>query len=223
MDNQLQKNSIPERTLLKNLAVALTTGNEMRVALIDKVAVNMELRKYKTPDGGINYPAIFNIPISDRIPAMAERDLGGTINLVAVALKLAMESMNLKRPMTNSQIIDLAEAVVDGAGEGDKISMEDLMLFLQKLTRGEYPDLYEGIDHPKFFSRFNVFRDERWEAGKKIKEDKDLEFKSLGPTRQIESTNPLDIHLSEMSNKVQQLKDELKEQKNINKRLREDF
>lgn len=188
------------------------------------MAVNLELRKYKTDSGSLNYPALFDIPVSERLPAMAKRDLKATINVITVALTLTMEAINISRPMSSSQVVDLAEVIVDSFKANDNISMEDFMLFLQKLTRGEYPELYEGMDQVKFMSRFDTFRDERWEAGRLIYEERHKMYKEMGDSRRvIESTNPLDIHAAEMSNKIQALKDQLKEQKDINKRLREDF
>jgi len=156
---------------------------------------------------------------------MAKNDLGGTIKLVTVAVTLAMESLNLVRPMTNSQIVDLAEAIVDSLNEGDNLALEDLMLFLQKLTRGEYPELYEGIDQAKFMNRLSKYRDERFEAAMENYYARHQQYKEMGDSRRERSVsdNPLDVHLHEMSNKVQDLKDQLKEQKDINKRLQEDF
>lgn len=192
--------------------------------MVDKYALNLELRKYK--DGArINYPALFQIPASERLPAMAKKDPGKTIKLVAVAITLAMEAINVARPMTSHQIVDLAEVVVDSLSDGDSIALEDFMLFLQKLTRGEYSELYEGIDQVKFMARLDQYRDERWNAARDAYYEKHEQYKEMGDKRRVNenSTNPLDMHLSDMTQKVAQLKDQLKEQKDINKRLREDF
>lgn len=224
MENQVQKNDSQEKGLIRNLQVALTkTGISSK--LVDKYAVNLELRKFKDDNGRPNYPALFNIPVSERLPAMAKKDIGGTIKIVTVAITLAMEAFNVARPMTNSQIVDLAEVVVDSLNQGDNLSLEDFMLYLQKLTRGEYPELYEGIDQIKFMARFDKYRDERWEESRRLYYEKHEQYKEMGDKRRVrESTdNPLDVHLSSMTSKVEQLKDELREQKNLNKRLREDF
>jgi len=209
---------------MKNLALAIT-NNGISTKLVDKFKVNLELRKYKTIGGHVNYPALFNIPTEERLPALAKKDVGNTVKIITVAITLAMEALNVARPMTSKQIVDLAEVVVDSLGDGDNISLEDFMLFLQKLTRGEYPELYEGIDQIKFMARLNKYRDERWEEAQRIYYEKHDQYKEMGDSRRVKenSDNPLDIHLSQMSTKVQSLKDQLKEQKDINKRIREDF
>lgn len=160
------------------------------VSGIDKFGIGLELKKFKEGNS-INYPALFAIPTDQRIAAMAKKDLGQTITIIAVAITLAMETMNVKRGMNNFQILDLAEAIVDEA-ESDQLSIEDLLLFFQKLTRGEYPDLYEGVDQAKILSRFSDYRDERWEAGIKIRDAKVAEYKELGGVNTFERENPKD-------------------------------
>jgi hypothetical protein len=199
-----------------------TTGNEtINVSKIDKVGVNIELRKFKNENGSINYPSLFNIPISERIPAMAKMDLRGTISIISVALTLAMETINVSRKMNSSQIVDLAETIVDTAAGGDIISLEDLMLFLQKLTRGEYKDFYEGIDQVKFMVRFNEYRDERFSEAVRLKEEKHEEFKRLGDDNSFERNNrtsPFGEEALKYRQKIQERKDEvalLKRENNI--------
>lgn len=182
--------------------------------------INLELKKFKHINGAVNYREIFLIPKDNRIAAMAVRNIAETIQTITVALTLCFETMNLSRAMSAFQILDLAEAIVDEA-ESDSLSLEDLMLFLQKLTRGEYPGLYEGIDIPKFMERFGKYRDERWAAGIKIRDEKELEYKQLGYVERTGTKDTaLDEHLSSFTTKLSKMKDELHEQKNENKRLR---
>ncbi len=113
--------------------------------------------------------------------------------------------------------LDITEAVVDEAGS-DNLSVEDLMLFLQKLTRGEYPEMFEGIDQAKFMSRFNTYRDERWDAWIAIRDAKVEEYKRLGDSNNFERTNPKDastlgLQLEHYKQKVQERGDERKSRK----------
>lgn len=191
------------------------------VKKVDKFGIQLELKKYKTETGAVNFPALFKIPKDERIAAMAERDLEGTMKTITVAITLALETMNLSRPMQPFQILDLAEAVVDSAGEEDKPSLPDFMLFLQKLTRGEYPGLYEGIDIPKFMERWNKYRDERWQAGIDLRDNQHEYYKSLGGSREVRKLDSFDAMLFEYSNKLQAKKDEVEALKAENKRLRQ--
>jgi hypothetical protein len=197
----------------------MPTGG-LDVQRVDKFGIQLELKKFKTERGDINYPVLFSIPKDERIAAMAEKDLEGTMKTITVAITLALETMNLSRPMQSFQILDLAEAVVDSAGEEDKPSLPDFMLFLQKLTRGEYPGLYEGIDIPKFMERWNKYRDERWEAGIELRDKQHEYYKSLGGSREAKKMDSFDSMLFEYSNKLQAKKDEVEALKAENKRLR---
>lgn len=183
------------------------------LAVVDKFKISSELKKFKTETGGINFPAVFSIPKEERIVAMSEKDFAGTVKTISVAIALSLETMNLKRPMTNSQIFDLAETIIDDAGS-DNLSLEDLMLFLQKMVRGEYAEVYESMDVPKFMKRFGEYRDFRWNEGIKIRDEKDQYFKLLGETKRAEQTSTaFGEYLSNFTTKIQTLKDEIIELK----------
>jgi hypothetical protein len=212
----------PENQLAQNLSAAITQEGGIDIRKVDNLSINLQLRKYKNPNGTPNFPALFEIPKENRIAAMATRDLGGTIQLIAAALTLAFEKMNLARPMTAFQVLDLAEEVVDSAAESDAVALEDLVLFLQKLVRGEYGPMYEGMDIPKFMERFGKYRDERYDEAVRIRDEKHLEYKSLGDTNRSSQVNPLADHLASFAGKIGALKDQLRDKNDEIKRLRED-
>lgn len=196
-----------------NLKGAIITTGNFDLTKVDQLQLNIDLRKFKNEAGGIVYAKIFDIPVKDRLHEMSKQNLELTVNIVAVALTVAFEKMNLSRKPTNAQVVDLAEEIVESSYEKDRISLEDLMLFLQKLTRGQYAELYEGIDSVKFFARFDQYRDERWEAAKQIRDKKDEEYKSLGDDNWYERNNiksPLREALSEVTQKLQEQKDEIR-------------
>lgn len=208
------------RGLWQSLIEGTTPSGNIDAQRVNKFGIMQELKKFKLPTGGINYPALFEIPVEDRIPAMAKKDLAGTIKAITVALTVALETMNLSRPMNAIQILDLAEVIVDDADNGDNISLEDLLLFLQKLTRGEYPDLYEGFDQVKFMSRFNQYRDQRWEIAGTMKYNQHLSLKGLGPAREGKPTELGEL-MADYTNKIGAMKDEIMEKKAENNRLRD--
>lgn len=203
--------------MLTYLAAGITKEGKIDTAPIDRLGISIELKKYKDEFGGANFRELINIPVENRIPAMAEKDMRGTVTTLAVAITMSQEAMNLKRPMTAIQIVDLAEAIVDDAG-GDKLSFEDALLFLQKLVRGEYGGLYESLDSIKFMDLFSKYRDERWQAGIKIRDEKDEYYKNLGPSRDNKKMTAFDSMLSEYATKIQAKNDEIKELKEERKR-----
>jgi hypothetical protein len=130
--------------------------------------------------------------------------------------------MNLRRGMNEMQILALSELIIETSHE-DNLSLEDVLLFLKNMIQGKYETSYESMDIPKFMKIFEVYRQERYEAIQEYRYNRHLEHRALGNPQRKKSDDPLDIHLMEMSTKIQSLKDELKEQKDINKRLKEDF
>lgn len=149
---------------------ALKAGNKQEITLA--------LRGYKLPNGTINFPALFAIPTNSRLPYLAENNLSEILPIVTGGLTLAFETMNLVRGMNNSQIIDLAETLLDSSFE-DNLALEDLMLFLQKLTRGEYGKLYESMDIPKFMEMFEVYREERFQESKNLREEQAVQYNAV--------------------------------------------
>jgi len=180
------------------------------------------LKQYKLPNGASNYPELFRIPTWERLPALAQLDLT-RLNLILIKeLTLCFETMNLRRGMNEMQILSLSELIIETSYE-DNLSIEDILLFLRNMIQGKYETSYESMDIPKFMKLLEIYRQERYEAIQDYRYNHHLENKALGNPQRKQSNDPLDIHLMEMSTKIQSLKDDLKEQKDINKRLKEDF
>ena len=136
----------------------------------NRQGVNLILKEYKTPSGQVNYPSLFKIPSDSRLPAMAKSDIKRTAAIVGVGLTSALEFMNLVRPMNATQIMDLVDAIIE-TSEEDHLSLEDLMLFLQQLVRGEFGKLYESLDIPKFMTMFEQYREDRFQSLRNIRDE----------------------------------------------------
>lgn len=178
----------------------------------DKMGLNIALREYKSNKGVIMFDKVLSIPREQRLPQMAENNFPDTIMVVTAALTLAFESMNLKRGMSANQTIDLAEQIVDSANE-DWLALEDLMLFLQGLVRGEYGSNYESMDIPKFMEKFDIFRDTRHKAYTQIKEEQHCQYKVMGDTGRSNVANPLEEHFAKMGETMSNLKSKIADQK----------
>lgn len=144
----------------------------------DKQELLLALREYKQPNGIVNYPALFEIKAEDRLPELAKKDFKQIVSIVVAGLTLSFEAMNLSRSMNDNQIIDLAETILDSSNE-DNLALEDVMLFLQKLTRGEYGKLYESMDIPKFMEFFEKYREERYQAANNLRYEQNIQHKAL--------------------------------------------
>lgn len=144
----------------------------------DKININQIIKAYKNIDGTPNFPSLFAIKRENRLPVLYEQNPARIASIVAAGLTMAMESMNLSRPMNAAQLMDLADTILDSSEE-DNLSLEDLMLFLQKLTRGEYGKLYESMDIPKFMELFEIYREQRFQALRAIQHEQAIQYKAL--------------------------------------------
>jgi hypothetical protein len=195
-----------------NLISAITQADKQQISVI--------LRSYKFDNGAVNYPAVLSIPQESRIPELAKKDFQGTIAAIGAALTIAVESMNLVRGLNASQIWDLAEAIIDTSNE-DRLSLEDFMLFLQKMTRGEYGKLYESMDIPKFMELFEKYREERWQELNKIKLDRHSQHKGSGISEKSSTRDPLDEHFYGMAGRLSELNEQLKSSRKENRKLKD--
>lgn len=176
----------------------------------NKQQVNLVLREFKLQNGAPNFIKLFDIPNSSRIRDLAKINYEDTSDLVVAGITLAMENMNLKRGLTASQINDLAEEIIDTSSD-DNLAMEDLILFLQALTRGKYGELYESMDIIKFMGLFEKYREDRWQEWVRFKEDQHAQYKALGdPGRSEGKLSALDEHLASYTQKLQAKNDEIK-------------
>ena len=151
---------------------ALKGANSLEVA--------KNIKQYKLQNGATNYLEVLKIPMEDRILGLVEAVGFETLykNIVA-AITVAMEGLNISKPMTTNQIMELADAIIDTAGE-DALSLEDLILFLQKLVRGETGETYSRMDIPTFLKMFEKHRQQRHSALKNYEYEQSVYFKSLG-------------------------------------------
>jgi len=188
----------------------------------DKAGISVILREFKTNQGIVKYEKVLAIPTVERIPALAQKDFHKMITIISAALTLAFEGMNLKRGMNALQVVDLAEAIIDTAGE-DNLAMEDLMLFLQKLVRGEYGAMYESMDIPKFMTAFEEYREQRWQQLNNIREEQHVQHKAMGDTGRTGEPDELSKHFSNFADKISSMSSELKATRRENAELKKNI
>jgi hypothetical protein len=155
----------------------------------DKMALNVVLKNYKTPNGSVNYNVVLAIPQTERIPMLVNSEGYKKVHTLIVAgVQLAMESLNLSNSLSAAQIFDLSDTLIDSANE-DYLSLQDVVLFLQKLTRGEMGSLYSQMDIAKFMELFEIYREERFQALNIIREEQQAQHRSLGPSERWSETH----------------------------------
>lgn len=185
----------------------------------NRAEMNLILRQYKD-NGRINFPMVLSIPVTERIPMLAKQDFKRINMLVIGALTLAMESLNTKRRLNEIEILDLSETIIDSANE-DNLSFEDLMLFLQKLTRGEYKVPAE-LDIPKFMEIFEIYREQRHQELQEYRYNQHLQYKSLGDAGRTTQSDILSEHFASMGERMHQMKEKISTLKQENYSLKMD-
>lgn len=162
----------PVNRLTTSIINALETG--------DKITLSVVLKAYKYPNGAVNYLEVMKVPHSDRLPGLVEKEgMERVHKVLGAAITLAMESLNLKQGLTAVQTLDLVDNILDSATE-DYLGLEDVVLFLQKLVRGEAGKLFNSIDIPTFMALFEKYRQDRHLELLKHRKEEHLIFKDLG-------------------------------------------
>lgn len=167
------------------------------------------LKQYKTQEGIVKYDEVMKVPLTDRLPAIVEKNFMKAAMLVVAAITMAFEKMSMKKKVDGVLINNIADEVIDTCGE-DNLSLEDLMLFLQGLVRGKYGN-YEDMTVAKFMNLFEIYRDERFRAIMAHREKEAMYLDSLGdPTDRIKGNTLLDEQLASYASRLQTKNDELK-------------
>lgn len=139
-----------------------------------------ELCRYKEKGEARPMAIIENIPVSNRLPALAQSY--GTEKIAAVlakAITKTLANFNLRVGMNADQILELAYALIDSANE-DQLAFEDIMLFLDGMVKAKYGKVYDRMDIPTFFEMLENYRDERHRQYVRFKDEQNAQFKSSG-------------------------------------------
>jgi hypothetical protein len=88
--------------------------------------------------------------------AVLRRDYGSEAIADIIMLYLAdlRDNVNLKRPLTDNQISNIAYEVVT---EYYSLTIADVHVIMKKAKRGEYGELFESLDMPKVMTWFREY------------------------------------------------------------------
>lgn len=182
--------------------------------------VNLILRQYKDEYGLVKFENVLSIPRSERIPELAKRDFKRILMLTIGAITMAIKSLNQKNGLNEIQILDLSEAIIDTANE-DNLAFEDLMLFLQKLVRGEY-EIGETMNIPKFLKVFEIYRENRWQELNRIRNEIHTQHKVCGDIGKSTVKDELSEHFASFGSRINEMKNQIQNLKEQNNSLKMD-
>lgn len=136
--------------------------------------------------GVVRHDRTLQIPSADRIPALTRSDEGYDyiLTLLTARLKRTFSNMNLKRGVNDDQLLNIAERIIEESHE-DNLSVEDVLLYLEKLEVGKMGQLFERMDMPTFFEHFEFYRQERHLALNYMQYELECQYKGLGDTTRI--------------------------------------
>ncbi len=173
----------------------------------DKMAIAAHLSEFKTR-GVIDYKRALSIPTSERITALAQNNVDRARVLVALSasLKSAFNNINIRMGLSEDQIVDLADSIIDESAD-DNLSLEDVLLFLQQLVSGKAGVVNDRMDMPTFFKLFESYRQERHEALLAVRYEQQVNYKALGPTERASEdiTSEKDAHRSALNEHIKHI------------------
>lgn len=147
---------------------------------------NLVRMQYET-GAGPNFENLLAIPFEDRIPGLIERYGNKTMHhLLVMVVNEFVASLELpayKRP-TETRISVLACEVMLSSYE-DLLSLEDIILFLQRAKAGFYGPIKTLVNTAMLFTLLDKYRQERHEAYIKLKNNKEAVLKTIGPVARI--------------------------------------
>lgn len=145
----------------------------------NKVEINNQLALLKE-NGIVKFDRVLAIPTAQRIPALLKLQDGRERVSAALSASLtsAMSNLNLRLAMTEEQIFELAEAIIDQSHE-DNLGIEDVLLFLRDLITGKAGKIYDRMDIPTFFEFFENYRQQRHESLQTIIYEQHVQNKAM--------------------------------------------
>jgi Holliday junction resolvase RusA-like endonuclease len=176
-----------------------------------------EIARHYTQAGSVDFTKLLSISLHGRIPNLTHVYGYEAIHkLIAALLKAFNDAMNLIRPMTDEQIFDCSEALVMTTEE-DQLSIEDYVLFFKGAKEGKYGKILDRMDQQTVFMMLEEYRDQRHKQFIKIKEEKQIAHKTTGITERTNQPNPIAESMVQLGGRLNQMKEQLREQREINR------
>ena len=185
MIKQLNNRETSGSTVRKTSSETSNTKRKFSRLYLNKleyeIIANLVVQQYQQGDD-VRFDALLSIPLTERIPGLMETHGKKMMHIMLVMiLKEFSNSLVLTKAkkLTETKISVSACELMLSSYE-DYLSLEDIILFLQRAKAGKY-GVIKNLSHPSIlFGMLEQYRQVRHEAYRKIKENKDAELKMLG-------------------------------------------
>ena len=147
---------------------------------------NLVSQQYQK-DNAVRYDALLAIPFEDRIPGLIQKYGNKTMHkLLVMILKEFIASLGFPRykQPTDTQVSVLACEIMLSSYE-DYLGLEDVILFLQRAKAGHYGAIKTLVNTTAIMQLLERYRQARHQAYLKLKEQREVELKELGPVARI--------------------------------------
>lgn len=182
----------------------------------DEKQIAANLQQY-IQRSAVQFDKVLAIPPESRIPNLTHvYGFEAVHKILAVLLTKFNNSLNLVRPMSADQVRDCSFEMVMTTEE-DFLSIEDYMLFFKGAKEGKYGRILDRMDHQTVFALLEEYRQERHRKLLAIREAEHAQHKAQGPSERVCATNELETSFYNIASRLQEMKEKLKEQREINK------
>ena len=155
------------------------------------IIANLVVQNYQQ-DGAVKFEALLSIPLSERIPGLIESYGKKTVHRLLVMI---LNEFNNKVALPKAKKLTATKISVSACelmltAYEDQLSLEDVMLFLQRAKAGLYGPIKNLVLPSVLFNKFEMYRQARHEVFVKLKERREAEFKAMGalPRTTVEPT-----------------------------------
>jgi hypothetical protein len=151
-----------------------------------ELIASLAVKQYSTADGA-SFDALLSIPLSERIPALiSEYGLKRMHRLIKTMLNEFCCSIALpkSKKLTETKTSVVACDLILVADE-DQLSMEDLIVFFELAKNGKYGKFKNLLTHYALMEKLEQYRQERYAAYVRIRDQKEEEVRLLGPNERI--------------------------------------
>jgi hypothetical protein len=145
------------------------------------IIANLVVQNYQE-DGNVKYDALLSIPLAERIPGLIETYGKKTMHrLLVMILKEFNNKLLLSRAkkLTDTKLSMTACELMLESYE-DQLSLEDIILFLQRAKAGLYGPIKNLVLPSVLFDKLEMYRQARHDVFIKMKEMQDAAFKKMG-------------------------------------------
>jgi hypothetical protein len=155
---------------------------------------NLVVQQYGA-NGDVNWNALLSIPLTERIPGLihsyGKKTMHKLLVMILKEFTAALPLTKIKK-MTDTRIAIAACEIMLTAWE-DQLSLEDLILFLQKAKGGHYGAI-KNMSHPvQLLNLMEGYRQARHETYQQMKDAQHAAHKALGDEERT-AQNPTSLN-----------------------------